>query len=83
MVSEFGIDPESLRNFVETGLTSVETSGNSFAIVTLFSPAFTKQLLTFWKGGSLKAEGFGDGQYIRSHPQAALEAATQSQANNL
>jgi hypothetical protein len=27
-------------------------------------------------GGSLKAEGFGDGQYARSHPQAALEAAT-------
>jgi hypothetical protein len=27
-------------------------------------------------GGSLKAEGFGDGEYRRSHPQAALEAAT-------
>jgi len=26
--------------------------------------------------GSLKAEGFGDGQYTRSHPQASLEAAT-------
>jgi len=27
-------------------------------------------------GGSLKAEGFGDGQSAKSHPQAALEAAT-------
>jgi len=27
-------------------------------------------------GGSLKAEGFGDGQCQRSHPQAALEVAT-------
>ncbi|MBL7154499.1 MAG: DUF4981 domain-containing protein, partial [Phycisphaerae bacterium] len=27
-------------------------------------------------GGSLKAEGFGDGQCKTSHPQAALEAAT-------
>ena len=27
-------------------------------------------------GGSLKAEGFGDGRSGRSHPQAALEAAT-------
>jgi hypothetical protein len=27
-------------------------------------------------GGSLKAEGFGDGKFRRSHPQAALEAAT-------
>jgi hypothetical protein len=27
-------------------------------------------------GGSLKAEGFGDGQGVRSHPQATLEAAT-------
>ena len=27
-------------------------------------------------GGSLKAEGFGDGQCSKSHPQAALEAAT-------
>jgi hypothetical protein len=26
--------------------------------------------------GSLKAEGFGDGYSARSHPQAALEAAT-------
>jgi len=25
-------------------------------------------------GGSLKAEGFGDGEYRRRHPQAALEA---------
>jgi radical SAM superfamily enzyme YgiQ (UPF0313 family) len=32
-------------------------------------------------GGSLKAEGLGDGRTVgaRSHPQAALEAATQSQ----
>ena len=30
------------------------------------------------KGGSLKAEGFGDGIYQRNHPQAPLEAATQS-----
>ena len=29
-------------------------------------------------GGSLKAEGFGDGKSPRNHPQAALEAATQS-----
>jgi len=28
------------------------------------------------KGGSLKAEGFGDGR-VNSHPQATLEAATQ------
>jgi len=35
------------------------------------------------KGGSLKAEGFGDGQHPISHPQAALEAATQSQSDNL
>jgi len=27
-------------------------------------------------GGSLKAEGFGDGECRRRHPQAALEAAT-------
>jgi hypothetical protein len=27
-------------------------------------------------GGSLKAKGFGDGKYRKSHPQAALEAAT-------
>jgi hypothetical protein len=27
-------------------------------------------------GGSLKAKGFGDGQYEKSHPQASLEAAT-------
>jgi hypothetical protein len=27
-------------------------------------------------GGSFKAEGFGDGECKRSHPQAALEAAT-------
>ena len=27
-------------------------------------------------GGSLKAEGFGDGQSSRNHPQASLEAAT-------
>jgi len=33
--------------------------------------------LIAWKGGSLKAKGFGDGQYKRNHPQAALEAATQ------
>ena len=33
------------------------------------------------KGGSLKAEGFGDGCHTMSHPQAALEAATQSQVN--
>jgi len=26
-------------------------------------------------GGSLKAEGFGDGEYRKRHPQAALEAA--------
>ena len=35
------------------------------------------------KGGSLKAEGFGDGKCQRNHPQAALEAATQSQEDNL
>jgi hypothetical protein len=27
-------------------------------------------------GGSLKAEGFGDGKRQINHPQAALEAAT-------
>jgi len=27
-------------------------------------------------GGSLKAEGFGDGGFGKSHPQAELEAAT-------
>ena len=27
-------------------------------------------------GGSLKAKGFGNGKCRRSHPQAALEAAT-------
>jgi len=27
-------------------------------------------------GGSLKAEGFGDGKCMGNHPQAALEAAT-------
>jgi|GEM_PF-78578 len=27
-------------------------------------------------GGSLKAEGFGDGRPVRDHPQASLEAAT-------
>jgi hypothetical protein len=72
-----------LRNLVDIGFTSVEKSGNSFAIVTLFSPVLTKQLLTVWKGGSLKGEGFGNGQRTRSHPQAALEAATQSKANSL
>jgi len=34
------------------------------------------------KCGSLKAEGFGDGCHTISHPQATLEAATKSQANN-
>ncbi|HCO95742.1 MAG TPA: hypothetical protein DIU00_17650 [Phycisphaerales bacterium] len=32
-------------------------------------------------GGSLKAEGFGDGKCIGSHPQAALEAATLIELN--
>ena len=27
-------------------------------------------------GGILKAEEFGDGKYLRNHPQAALVAAT-------
>jgi len=35
------------------------------------------------KGGSLKAEGFGDGQCRKSHPQASLEAATQTLVGNL
>jgi threonine dehydrogenase-like Zn-dependent dehydrogenase len=34
--------------------------------------------LTVRLGGSLKAEDFGDGGYGKSHPQAALEAATLS-----
>ena len=33
--------------------------------------------------GSLKAEGFGDGKCQRNHPQAALEAATQSYKDDL
>jgi len=32
-------------------------------------------------GGSLKAAGFGDGQPVRNHPQASLEAATRYRDN--
>ena len=34
------------------------------------------KVVRMWLGGSLKAGGFGDGRCARSHPQAALEAAT-------
>jgi hypothetical protein len=47
----------------------------------MFKPSCRKQVSQFSgtiKGGSLKAEGFGDGKCRISRPQALLEAATQS-----
>ena len=49
---------------------------SSFSILNSKVPPPKLFTLSLALGGSLKAEGFGDGHCASSHPQAALEAAT-------
>ncbi|MFQ6035741.1 MAG: O-antigen ligase family protein [Sedimentisphaerales bacterium] len=68
------------HNFLLSILTQYGPLGLAGLLAMIFIPLwrviFSASVSSVRLGGSLKAEGFGDGGCGQSHPQAALEAAT-------